>query len=252
MEALHDIEHSPQEGPSAESGYITNPRRILNYFRRIHEDGLPLRVAPAGADTRTKKRYTTKIQQVDEKLQCLVLHQPVPGDWRQLISLHSRIHLTCRMEDGIVSFTGTIHPIGESDTMVYCQVAMPERIYRNQLRSHYRVSLTGHDAVMYLPGRNGEYPARLRDLSEEGMFCLCEDPEAGSLNNGEILDPCRLYIPGRLDLKIAAEIRHLHQADNRPAALGMKFHKLQPSQRNKIRRALAEIERFNIRRRIHA
>ncbi len=223
---------------------VTNEKAILRYMNGISEQNISLFISPREADQ--PRQYRSSIMRVEAENQQLVLHQLVPGDWKEVIQLSKDIEVTCHMQYGTIKFLSSLSPLDDSENSMYLQLPIPKRLSKKQLRSSFRVSLLKHKSEASLKlGQDCLLTGFCSDISMTGA--LLHLPASNTeIKVGRIMEQFQVTIANVLNLKCHAKISHVSKSDTDKLSVGLHFLELEPAQKKAIKTAIIKLERLNI------
>ena len=222
---------------------ITRQTAILRTIQGIASQQLPISLATEEADPHV---YRTSIARIEPGERQIVVHQPKPEDWKDHVSSHQTLKITCRMPNGTITFHGPLVPLEEAENSTYYQIPFPEHLTKKQLRSTFRVSVLKYDSRVNLAlGADVWFQGICNDISEGGLLAhfpnLQEAPDTGQL-----IDNLRISITGILELHCAAKVCRSQPSSGNGMLLGLGFEPLLPRQSSDLRTALIKLERKNL------
>lgn len=224
---------------------IEHPAVISNYLRELMAGEENLQVSFPGSTT--GKTYEARIGSIDTDNRVFTLTLFTPRELEDS-DAGQPVEVKTWFDQGSLQFVTDLCPPEDADSLTLCHVRFPGVMTRQQLRSSFRVSLQHHDTRVELSDENNTLTAGIcQNLSQGGMLCQVDEDACCDLREGQILSNGFIEIATLLDFPFAAEISHIKILGNGRKLLGLKFVDLPlPLQRN-ISRAIATIERNNLR-----
>ncbi len=222
---------------------VTSEAIIIDCLNQISSNNTPLSLTLRETDDGGV--YNSKIHSLNLAKRQIVLNQILPSDWREKITIDTKLEIKSTMNMGSIRFLGLLSPLDDSENSPYCKLTLPRKIYRMQLRDYYRVSLAKiHSSVILHDSETSLIKGSCRDISMSGaMVALPKD--SNQVEVGQTLSSCCLSIEDILELQFRGRIRSLHKRDTDTLA-GIQFLDLSPAQLKPISAALNKIERKNI------
>ncbi|MEX0963829.1 MAG: PilZ domain-containing protein [Pseudohongiellaceae bacterium] len=222
---------------------VTNEAVVIDCLNQISDNKTSLSLTLREADSSAV--YQSRIQSLNLKKRQIVLKQLLPSDWREKITPVTKLEIKSYMSMGNIRFYGLLSPLDDSDNNPYCKLTLPKKIFRTQLRDHYRVSLAKISSSVTLKNvDDAVLQGNCHDISMSGAMISVPGSSPG-LEVGQTLAECGISIEDILDLQFKGKVRSLHTT-GADTLVGIQFLDLSPSELKPIGSALNKIERRNI------
>jgi len=228
---------------SAEEEIVKSSAAILECLGEVSRNNSPLFLS--ANDEKDSKIYESRIQSIAPQENQIILHQVLPGDWREAINPSLKLEIRSCMQLGNIRFTGFLSPLDDSDNNPYCHLSLPNTIYRKQLRDHFRVSLATTDTTASLHlDEETSFIGKCKDISMGGA--LVHFPlENANLCVGQTIEHCSVAIEDLLKFEFRGKICSLKRTE-REILAGIQFLDITPQHKRPISLVLNKIERQNI------
>lgn len=222
---------------------ITSSASILECLNEIAKSGKTVYLSVC--DDEHSPVYESRFQSLQAEKRLIILHQVLPGDWRESITPQTKLEIRTCTKLGHIRFRGFLSSLDDSGINPYCKFTFPARIYRKQDRDYFRVSLTktSSKATLQLDAAT-TLVGRCRDCSVAGAQLVLPENARG-VAIGQMIEQCALVIDDEYELRCRGKICSL-QAMEREIIAGIQFTDLTAAQRKQIASALNRIERQNI------
>lgn len=222
---------------------ITSEATILECLNEVTRSGRVVYLTRH--DNAPGRVYESRLQSLQPKDHYIILHQVLPGDWREAITPETKLEIRSCMSLGHVKFAGYLSPLDDSGNNPYCRLSFPSKIYRKQQRSFFRVSLATTDACASLQLDDERVVhGKCKDFSIAGALFVLPLRTTG-IEVGQVIAQCGLVIEDMLDLQCRGKICSL-QTTEKEILAGIQFLDLTAAQSKPINAALHKIERQNI------
>lgn len=165
--------------------------------------------------------------------------------------INQKLSVEAQLHGILLNFSCLINEISEEDGSEYYKVNLPDFLYYHQRRENYRVPIsitqplpadleTENDIVIH---------AELRDLSLGGLSARLTTPQSEELKIGDIIPACTIQLPNNRKIECSVEIVRIDEAKtSRNVKIGAKFTDISNADRQELSRAIAILERLNIKK----
>ena len=238
---------------------ITKEESIHRYLRGMADQQAAISISTR--DKENPRTFSTHIARLDNKAQKIIIHQPTPSDWQSHIKPSEGVDITCRTDNGTINFEGTLQPLDEDESTMYCHLSMPSEMSRRQQRTSFRVSAVQFQSQVTLHlGSDDETTIEVgacKDISQGGAMiflprCNSNITTGDDVNKVDInivdIDAVDIRINNLLQISLPAKICHAEQTGKHGLRLGLHFIDPDPAQLNALRAAIVQMERLNIHR----
>jgi len=224
--------------------HVVSQAAIARCLNSALKQNSTLQITPTGAES--TKAFHSSILRVEEEKNQLVLHQLLPGNWQEFIQPTDSVDITCHIEQGTLTFSGSLSPLDDTEDSLYSRLSFPQQLYRKQMRSSFRVSVMKcrSQSVLHLEDET-ELLGSCRDLSMSGARFFIPKIDT-QLTEGQEIEDCRVHIADILDLSCKAKICHVEKTSENSVLSGISFQDLEPAQLNALQSAISRLERLNI------
>lgn len=240
LNALESCQHDGDEHTEV----IAQGPRLTKLLQHLKDTRSVLTIRLQDQDT----PFTSAVIDLDPNQGHIILDELLPVEGQRLLRPGTSLNVSTRVRGVFIHFNTELAHTEQTDGVAANAAHLPNPIFYEQKRSHYRVhiSLCQQVPIMLEEVDNGPYTGRLINLSVGGL-CAAFDPGV-KINAGDILPHCAIELAGE-SLSCALEIRFA-ALDGRHKALrvGGSFVNLTPAQERIIQHAVNIFEREQLRK----
>lgn len=235
---------------SRETGYIsplekiTDPARIANILKRLHQERALLTISLPGS----QHLYTSALLKVDTEQGYLLLDELNPRIGHTQFMVAKKALVRARLSGVEVDFSTVLQGVGGESGIAFYQTSLPTLLKYQQRRAYYRVHVgAGHTVPVSIVRREGEaFQGELWDISAGGaglrLSTTIHLPQP--LTQGEILAGCQIHLNADTHISSGLEVRFLsHDEQHKVVRLGGRFVGLDKPQQKKVEQFIAGVDR---------
>lgn len=228
--------------------FITHPARIVNLLQQVMEAPPLCSVSVIGAN----EIFSTSILDVQPEKDLIILDRLVPASGNSLLISHRTLKLSAYLNGIPLTFNLTGIAAGGSQTSVFYNARLPEKIYYPQRRSAPRIAI--NSTPIGFRGTSSETRMTISgtvfDFSRGGIGVNFSN-DRGLIQRGDTLTDCLIMLPDSYSLSFDLSVRFVKKASlsSRQKQIGGNFTALLPQDRKRLERYISTLEREQIRKR---
>lgn len=191
--------------------------------------------------------FHARIQSIDTVHMQMVLHRMMPASWVDLVTQEFAVEVSCQLPSGLLRFRSTIAPLESEAVNPYCVLALPQVLYKHQLRSSYRVMMPPGSSSLTLPLGERSIHGYCLNLSLEG----CAGMFRGALDSlaRDVLVPnLAVRLDDSLQFTTDATVCRRQVMQNGSVQLGLRFAPLDIDLQRKLQASLTSLQRRQLRK----
>lgn len=226
---------------------IDNPAAILHYMNQMHSQHVPIQINLSNTDQHNI--FDTHLQQVDATNMRIILQKYFASEWQSKRQKPPRVEVKCQLSQGNISFYSRLTPLDNTEALTHCCLGIPGQLFKEQLRTAFRVSLFNYDTEISFTTEDGtQVSGFCFDFSASGMLCQARisQPVPELLVKEQVIPGCQVTINNVFQFSCDAVVRHVRKLDNQSFQLGLEFVELSPVLSNQIAKVLIRLEREHI------
>ena len=236
------------EPDKATDNSVRDPQRIAQLLNRIVERRSLLTVLLPDSNA----PYNSAILRAEATAGYLLLDELTPAAGHHKLTVDSKLKINGRLDGVEFAFHTVIMGLDENSGIAFYKAQLPEWIFYNQRRSHYRARVTGGSPVpVYLSRSDGRLStAELRDISLGGLRARLKRVTDISVARGSHITHCAVDLPKQGKITCALEVVHVRSSEPRGVVtFGGRFVELSKEHQSAIQRFIAGLERDTIKAR---
>lgn len=222
---------------------VTDPQRIAHLLSRMVERNSLLTVLLPDSNV----PYNSAILRTETTAEgYLLLDELTPAAGHHKLKVDSELKISGRLDGVEFAFHTVIVGIDQSGGIAFYKTPLPEWMFYNQRRSHYRARVSGARPVpVYLSRPDGHLStADLRDISLGGLRARLKRVADISVARGSHITHCAVDLPKQGKIACALEVVHVHNSESRGVVtFGGRFVDLSKEHQSAIQRFIAGLER---------
>lgn len=191
--------------------------------------------------------YHSRIQSVDAVHSQMVLHKLMPSSWADLITDEFDVEVNCQLPSGLLRFRSTIAPLEAETINPYCVLAVPELLYKHQLRSSYRVIMPPGSSSLTLPVGERRIHGYCLNLSLEGCAGMFRGDLDG-MTRDVFVRNLTVSLDDALQFTTDATVCRRQVMQNGSTQLGLRFEALDTDVQRKLQASLTSLQRRQLRK----
>lgn len=197
-----------------------------------------------------QEKFTSSLLGIYTEHGLLVLDELIPRDGHRLLLEKKQFTVEAFLDGAKLRFSSTLVGEGKSKSgIIYYKVKIPESVFYLQQRESYRVTLTGAHALFkaHYGEDERELSGQVSDMSMGGIGVILK--QRANVEIGSVIDACKVSLPGEGDIKFSLKVCFvLVNEEQKNTRIGGEFVKLEPSDREKLQKAIIEVQREQARR----
>jgi c-di-GMP-binding flagellar brake protein YcgR len=191
--------------------------------------------------------YHSRIQSVDAVHMQMLLHKLMPSNWFELITHEFDVEVSCQLPSGLLRFRSTIAPLESESINPYCVLALPQVLYKHQLRSSYRVIMPPGSSSLMLPYDGRRIQGYCLNLSLEGCAGMFRGAFE-SMTRDVLVPNLTVSLDDSLQFTTDATVCRRQVMQNGSVQLGLRFEPLDTDLQRKLQASLTSLQRRQLRK----
>jgi len=191
--------------------------------------------------------FHSRIQSVDTSHAQMVLHKLMPSGWAALITQEFAVEVSCQLPSGLLRFQSIIGPLEAETINPYCVLALPEVLYKHQLRSSYRVIMPPGSSSLTLPYGERRIQGYCLNLSLEGCAGMFRG-ELDGMTRDVFVPNLTVSLDDSLQFTTDATVCRRQVMQNGSTQLGLRFEALDVEVQRKLQVSLTSLQRRQLRK----
>jgi c-di-GMP-binding flagellar brake protein YcgR len=229
-----------------DNNILTQPKAFMPHLLMANKHNIRLTISIKGCS----ERFASSILGVYTDHGLLVLDELIPRQGHKLLLQEKQFTAEGFLDGAQLRFSSTLVGEGKSKSgIVYYKVKIPESVFYHQRRESYRVTLTGSGVPFRAQyGDDGQkLSGYASDMSMGGMGVVLA--QRVSLETGTVIEGCKASLPGEGDIGFSLKICFAQiNEQQKHTRVGGEFVELAPADREKLQRAIIEVQREQARR----
>lgn len=241
--SFRDKRSGPQtQTDNATDKSVTDPQRIAQLLNRMVDRHTLLTVLLPDSNA----PYNSAILKIDTAAGYLLLDELTPAAGHRRLAVDSELKISGRLDGIEFAFHTVIIGLDESGGIAFYKAHLPERMFYNQRRSHYRARVSGaHPVSVHLSRPDGRLStADLRDISLGGLRARLKRGADISVTRGSHITHCAVDLPKQGQVACTLQVVHVHNSEpSGVVTFGGRFVDLSKEHQSAIQRFIAGLER---------